>query len=67
MLMVGWRSEQDPADGLYDGEPSEISTLSESSAYSLRNVAFLSIFIAMVFIAVKISKKAKQFNEKSEV
>ncbi|KAG2024622.1 hypothetical protein GB937_003814 [Aspergillus fischeri] len=60
--------EQDPADGLYDGEPSEISTLPESSAYSLRNVAFLSIFIAMVVIAVKISKKkAKQFNEKSEV
>jgi hypothetical protein len=60
--------EQEPADGLYDGELSEVSTLPESSPYSLRNFAFLSIFVAMVVIAVKISKKkAKQFNEKSEV
>ncbi|GIJ82322.1 peptidyl-prolyl cis-trans isomerase B [Aspergillus pseudoviridinutans] len=60
--------EQEPADGLYDGELSEVSTLPESSPYSLRNVAFIFIFVAMAVIAVKISKKkAKQFNEKSEV
>ncbi|RLM01014.1 hypothetical protein CFD26_108466 [Aspergillus turcosus] len=68
MLMVGKRSEKEPADRLYDGELSDVSTLPESSSYFLRKVAFLSIVIAMVVIVVKINKKkAKQLDEKSEV